>query len=69
MRVDYDSYKEQTFTCPKCNWKGKGSELAHGDFSEFHFIGNLECPKCYHEIAFWQSPLIEKSNGKNKTSS
>jgi ribosomal protein S27AE len=60
MQVDYDKYKEQNFTCSKCGWQGKGSELSHGDFSEMGFIGDLECPKCFNLVAFWQSPLIDK---------
>ncbi len=59
MQVDYDTYKEKDFTCKHCGWKGKGRELSHGDFSEVHFIGDLDCPKCYEMIAFWQAPLID----------
>lgn len=48
----------QYFSCPDCGWEGMGSELDDGDFSEYSFIGNLECPKCGHLIAFWQAPLL-----------
>jgi hypothetical protein len=58
MQVDYYTYKHQTFDCPECGWQGKGSELSNGDFSEVHFVCNLECPNCEHVIAFWQAPLI-----------
>lgn len=66
MLVDYYTYKAKDFTCPKCGWAGQGKDLTHGDFSEEHVIGNLECPKCYHLIAFWQAPL---SDDKNKPQS
>lgn len=57
MQVDYNTYQMQYFSCSNCGWKGMGSELDDGDFSEYSFIGNLECPKCGHLIAFWQAPL------------
>lgn len=60
MQVDYDTYKTEDFTCPECGWQGKGDELIDGNFSEVHFIADLECPKCYHLIAFWQAPLVEE---------
>ena len=60
MQVDYDKYKEQSFTCSECGWQGKGAELSHGDFSEEHCIGDLDCPKCFHLVAFWQAPLTDK---------
>ena len=62
MEVDYETYKEQDFTCEKCKWTGKGKELSNGDFSESCFICDLECPKCYHLVAFWQAPLINKDD-------
>ncbi len=37
--------------------EGKGIELVHGDFSELHSIGNLDCPHCSHLVAYWQAPL------------
>ena len=58
MQVDYNNYKTHDFTCSKCGWQGKGGELENGDFSEVHVIGDLECPKCYHLVAFWQGKLI-----------
>jgi hypothetical protein len=59
MQVDYYKYKKQDFTCKHCGWQGKGDELQHGAFSEMHAIGDLECPKCFEMVAFWQAPLIE----------
>jgi len=62
MLVDYDNYKDQDFTCKHCGWQGKGNKLGHGDFSELHFIGNLDCPKCFELVAFWQATLITPQN-------
>ena len=61
MKVDYDKYNALNFTCKQCSWQGKGEELVHGDFSELHSIGDLECPKCGHLIAFWKAPLTDKN--------
>ncbi|WP_242082427.1 hypothetical protein [Aestuariivivens sediminis] len=58
MQVDYDTYKTENFSCIKCGWEGKGMELNHGDFSEMHVIGDLDCPECGHLIAFWQGERI-----------
>lgn len=57
MKVEYGKYEEQHFVCPKCGWHGKGDQLLNGEFSEMHFICDLECPKCYEMIAYWQAPL------------
>lgn len=54
MQVDYNSYKDEFFCCPKCGWCGKGNDLVNGDFHENSCIGDLECPKCFHLVAFWQ---------------
>ena len=63
MKVDYDKYESMEFTCNQCGWTGKGTELSNGDFSEASFIGDLDCPKCFHQVAFWQAPLkIDDSN-------
>lgn len=62
MQVDYYTYKSQDFTCSKCGWQGKGIELENGEFSEAHLLCDLECPKCYHLVAFWQTPLSDETS-------
>ncbi|MBK5193666.1 MAG: hypothetical protein JJE07_10730 [Flavobacteriaceae bacterium] len=62
MQVDYNTYKAQDFKCKDCGWQGKGEQLDNGDFSALHSIGDLECPKCNHLIAFWQAPLKDDIN-------
>lgn len=62
MQVNYYTYKSLVFICTKCGWKGKGKELSHGNFSESTLIGDLECPKCFELIAFWQAPLSDKND-------
>jgi hypothetical protein len=59
MQVEYNTYKNKEFICPECHWQGKGKELVNGEFHELTFIGDLECPKCFHLVAFWQAPLID----------
>jgi hypothetical protein len=61
MKVDYSTYKQMDFTCTQCGWRGKGDQLVNSEFGELHAIGNLECPQCYHLIAFWQAPADEES--------
>ena len=58
MQVDYNTYEDQYFTCSACGWEGKGVELVNGNFSEELVLGDLDCPKCGHLVAFWQSPMI-----------
>lgn len=64
MLVDYYQYKEQQFTSKHCGWTGDGSELRHGDFHSESMIGDLECPKCWELVAFWQAPPIKKEEEK-----
>lgn len=61
MHVNYNTYKTQDFTCRHCGWEGKGKYLSHGDFSEVHSIGDLNCPKCFELVAFWQAPLTKET--------
>ena len=65
MQVEYDKYKEMDFSC-HCGWQGKGAELSHGDFSEVHLIGDLECPECHSLVAFWSSPVKESKVTRKK---
>ena len=60
MQLNYFTYKKEDFTCPHCGWKGKGHELRQVDFNEVHLIGDLDCPRCYEHIGFWQAPTMEK---------
>jgi hypothetical protein len=46
MKFNYYNYKFETFTCPKCNWMGLGSEAFLSDLSEIHTLRDVECPKC-----------------------
>jgi len=65
MQVDYDTYKSMDFTCNKCGWQGNGKALSNGGFSEASFIGDLDCPKCFELVAFWQAPYHEKDENNN----
>jgi hypothetical protein len=57
MQFNYFTYKKESVKCLYCGWTGKGSELRNGDFSEEHFIGDLNCPSCGEMVGFWQAPL------------
>jgi len=57
MQVNFFTFKLDDFVCTKCGWGGKGAELKNGDFSETHFICDLDCPSCFEHIGFWQAPL------------
>lgn len=67
MNLNYFTYKNETITCPKCGWVGKGSELNYGDYSGLHSIVDMDCPKCHEMVGFWQSPTKEEKIewGKN----
>ncbi|CAN5802573.1 hypothetical protein BH11BAC4_BH11BAC4_08830 [soil metagenome] len=68
MLLNYCTFKKEDFTCSHCGWKGTGLELAYGDFSEEHFIADMNCPSCNEIIGSWQSPLkveIEKWQMEN----
>ena len=54
------TYKNETYTCKKCNWSGMGNELAFGDFSEAHSIVDMDCPKCFEHIGSWLAPTLDE---------
>jgi len=66
MTVDYFKYKNEDFTCENCGWQGKGSELVNGEFSEVHFICDLDCPQCNEMVDHWQAPLLRDMKNKSK---
>lgn len=43
MHLNYFTYKRDEVTCPKCDWAGKGADLAIDDYSEEHQIMDLAC--------------------------
>lgn len=57
MQININTYQDQIFTCPNCNWQGKGSELTIENFSEVDFITDFECPKCGKPIGSGQASL------------
>jgi transcription initiation factor IIE alpha subunit len=60
MEFNYYTYKSGNFTCPKCNWSGKGSEAFLSDLSEIHTLRDIECPKCNETLhTFDLSEAIE----------
>lgn len=59
MKIDLNNYLDKVFECPECHWKGIGSELENGDFSETHLIFDFECPKCFNHIGSGQSEIVD----------
>ncbi len=68
MRLNYFTFKKEDIECSHCSWKGKGTALCYGDFSEAHAICDMNCPSCFETIGFWAGPLkeeLEKWNREN----
>lgn len=59
MQINLNTYQSKEFTCPNCSWQGKGSELDTENFSEDHFIIDLECPKCGEHIGSGQAEITD----------
>lgn len=58
MQINLNTYKDENFTCPKCGWKGKGSEFDIENFSVKHSMIDFECPKCVEHIGSGQPDLV-----------
>ena len=59
MSYNYYTYKSETLTCPKCNWKGLGSETFVSDLSEIHTFRDIECPKCDQTLFTFDLAKVE----------
>ncbi len=57
MMFNFFTYRDEDVTCPHCGWSGKGRDLSDGDYSEAHFITDMDCPKCFERLGFRQSPM------------
>jgi hypothetical protein len=57
MMFNYFTYRDADVTCPNCGWTGKGGDLKDGDYSEAHYIMDMDCPKCFERIGARQFPL------------
>ena len=70
MKIDLNNYLDKVFECPECHWKGIGSELENGDFSELHFIFDFESIEKYYlihwmiSIVFYVTKLTKKTRIK-----
>jgi len=53
----YESFREETISCKKCEWQGLGSELQIEEFHESSFIIDYCCPQCGEHIGFTQPPM------------
>lgn len=54
--LEYGVFEKKEISCPKCNWKGLGSELNIEDCSEEHLIIDFSCPKCFEHIGYIYPP-------------
>jgi hypothetical protein len=57
----YGDPDQKQFTCPSCNWAGKGSELFKIEFHKASFIQDLGCPSCYEYLGFTAIPAKEEA--------
>ena len=53
----YPTYKSEIVACPKCKWRGKGSELENDEYFPESNILDLNCPACHEHIGFVQFPI------------
>ena len=68
MQVNFFTFNNENFVCPKCHWHGKGKSLSNGELSEENSICDLDCPSCNEHIGFWQTPIkseVEKWKSEN----
>jgi len=56
--LEYGVFEKEEITCPKCQWKGLGSELQIEGYSDEHFIIDLSCPNCSEHIGFTQPSTL-----------
>lgn len=59
MSYNYNTYKSERFTCPKCNWNGLGSETFLSDLSEIHTFRSIECPNCEETLYTFDLAKVE----------
>lgn len=45
-----EGFDEQVLTCPKCGWKGKGSEAIIIDLYGLSKVQEVHCPNCDHYL-------------------
>jgi hypothetical protein len=46
MTYNYYTYEKESFTCPKCNWNGLGSDTLSSEANHNGFLRDIECPNC-----------------------
>ena len=59
MSYYYNTYKSKTFSCPKFEWTGLGSETFLSDLSEIHTFRDIECPKCDQTLFTFDLAKVE----------
>jgi len=64
MKLNYYTYKTETFSCTKCNWTGLGAETFTSGLSEIHSLMDFECPKC--ESKMYTIDLAEENEKQKK---
>lgn len=55
----YGTWKEDSYICDKCGWKGTGEECAQGEM--FNDLYEIDCPWCGKRVDVVLYPTIEES--------
>jgi len=67
MTFNYYTYKNDNFSCPKCNWNGLGLETFLSDFSEIHTLRDIECPRCESTLYTFDLAKVESPSQNSST--
>ena len=59
MPTYFEKWRTDDFDCPKCKWRGKGSELRQGELYDYCY--EVICPSCEEHITAVQFPSIQEA--------
>ena len=59
MAEFYGTWKEDTYVCDKCGWKGTGEDCTQGEM--FNDLYEIDCPSCGKRVDVVLYPTIEES--------
>lgn len=59
ISLNYYTYKEESFSCNRCGWNGKGANLEQGEM--FDALFELDCPACHEKLTFISYPTTTEA--------